>query len=635
MPTVAASEHVVPNVLNNDPALLGVLFDSNPLPMAMLYADTMELFAVNDAWRNLRGEVSPIEVEVERSRRFVHEGRPACLATFFDVSELNRATDSMRANIVLLETADDVTGIEMFSLDLRTGEQQNPLRGAPVMTHPTADDAPHSIADSRPFESDFAGGAGKETRWFHSGTQLVYGEDGVPTHIVGVTADVTERRLMADELLARAYRDAQTGLPNREAMLNDGVTLTESTTGMLLLHIHVVSGFAERDHHLKARIMQEAARVIVATASSDATVVRYADEIFGVITAQRGRNRSLLPLAKRLLESFERPLRIGDEESVVIPSIGIAAERGHRRDATLLCHEAECALDVARHDDSHLAVYDEVLANSADRRATIEKYLRYAISRHRISVAYQPIVSLLSGHMVGAEALMRWDCPGLGNVPPTEFIQVAEQSGAILKLGEWILRSACAQARGWQLAGHTLRVAVNVSGLQVKEHDFVRIVTAACEAAELDPALLELEITESTIMRYDGMALRNLQALRRLGTRISIDDFGTGYSSLSYLKSLPLDTLKIDRSFTVAITGDRFQAEVTRSVIRLAHQRGLYVVGEGVETVEQLSMLRAMDCDEAQGYLMSRPVGEADFLASVTRDRLKSIIKPAAHARGA
>jgi EAL domain-containing protein (putative c-di-GMP-specific phosphodiesterase class I)/GGDEF domain-containing protein/PAS domain-containing protein len=634
MPTVAASEHVVPT-LENDAAVLGVLFGSNPLPMAMYYADTMTFFAVNDAWRRIRGDTSRMEVEVERSRQFMHEGRSAYLATFFDVSERNRATESMHASSILLKTADDLTGIETFSLDLRTGEQENPSRGAPVMTRPAADDVPRSIADQRPFESEFAAGAGDETRWFHSGTQLVYGADGVPTHIVGVTADVTERRSIADQLLARAYRDEQTGLPNREALLNDGVTLGESTTGMLLLHTHVVAGFAERDHDLKTRVMQQAAQVMAAAAPPDATVVRYADEVFAVITAQRGRNRSLVPLAKKLLASFEHPLRIGDEESVVIPSIGIAAERGLRRDATLLCHEAECALDVARHNDSHLAVYDQVLADSADRRATIEKYLRYAISRNRIGVAYQPIVSLSTGRIVGAEALMRWDCPGLGNVPPSEFIEVAEESGAILKLGEWILREACAQAQRWQRAGHTLRIAVNVSGRQVKERDFVRIVTTACEAAALDPALLELELTETTMMRYDGMAVRNMQALRRLGARISIDDFGTGYSSLSYLKSLPLDTLKIDRSFTAAITGDRFQAEVTRAVIRLAHQRGLYVVGEGVETLEQLKMLRAMDCDEVQGYLMSRPVGETEFLASLTRDRLSSIVAPGGHAKGA
>ncbi|MDB5092384.1 MAG: hypothetical protein JWO85_485, partial [Candidatus Eremiobacteraeota bacterium] len=346
----------MPTLVNYDPGVLSVLFDANPLPMAMFYADTMELFAVNDAWRRIRGNGSLLEVEIQRSRQFVHEGRAAHLATCFDVSERKRAAESLHANSILLETADGVTGIETFSLDLRTGEQENPSRGAPLMTRPTAGDVPHSIADQQPFESDFAGGAGDETRWFHSGTQLVYGEDGEPTHIVGVTADVTERRAMADQLLARAYRDVQTGLPNREAMLLDGITLTESTTGMLLVHTHMVAGFAERDHDLKTRVMQEAARVIVEIASSAATVVRYADEVFAVVTSQRGRNRSLVLLAKRLLRGFEQPLRIGDEESVVNPSIGIAAERGQRRDATLLCHEAECALDVARHNDSHIAV---------------------------------------------------------------------------------------------------------------------------------------------------------------------------------------------------------------------------------------------------------------------------------------
>ena len=613
--------------------------------MAMFYADSMEFFAVNDAalamhryardaflrlsahradgtWRHLRGDGSLIEVEVVLSRQFVHQGRVAYLATFSDSSERNRAIESTHATDVLLETADEVVGVETFCLDLRTGEHQHPAVGAPLMVRPAEagveseppggqDGVPQSIADQQPFESDYAAGAGDDTRWFHSGT-----------HIVGVTADVTERRSMADQLLARAYRDDQTGLPNREAMLNDGVTLPESTTGLLLLHTHVVAGFSERDHDLKTRVMQEAARVIVAIASTGATVVRYADEVFAVSTAHRGRNRSIVPLAKLLFASFEHPLRIGDEETVVIPSIGIAAERGPRHDASLLCHEAECALDVARHNDAHFAVYDQVLADTADRGATIEKYLRYAIARHRIGVAYQPIVSLSTGRIVGAEALMRWDCPGLGNIPPAEFIQVAEQSGAILKLGEWIMREACAQARRWQVAGYALRIAVNVSGRQIKERDFSRIVTAACEAAGLDPALLELELTESTMMRYDGTALRNLQAVRRLGVRISIDDFGTGYSSLSYLRSLPLDTLKVDRSFTVTIPEDAFQAEVTRSVISLAHQRGLYVVGEGVESIEQLEMLRAMGCDEAQGFLMSEPVSEEDFLVFLARESL-------------
>jgi EAL domain-containing protein (putative c-di-GMP-specific phosphodiesterase class I)/PAS domain-containing protein len=643
--------------LISGPDLLGVLFDSNPLPMAMFYADTMAFFAVNDAallayrytraeflrltaregersWQHVRDDGDLTEFEVQQSRQFAHGNRVACLATFVDVSGRTRAAELMHATDVLRETAEVVVGVTGYSLDLRTGEQQNPEQGAPLMTRP-ADVVPRSIADEQPFESHYAGGAGEEARQFHSGTQVVYGEDGVPTHIVGVTADVTERRSTADQLMASAYRDVQTGLPNREAMLHDGVTLGDSTTGMLLVHTQVVAGFAERDHHLTARVMKEAARVIVAAAAPDATVVRYADEVFAVITSQRGKNRSIVPLAKKLLASFDHPLRVGNEESVVTPSIGIAAERGLRGDASLLCHEAECALDVARHNESHLAVYDEMLASSADRRATIEKHLPYGIARNRVTAAYQPIISLASGCIVGAEALMRWDCPGLGNVPPAEFIEVAEQNGTILKLGEWIAREACAQARRWQLAGHTLRVAVNVSGRQVKERDFVQLIAAACDAAALDPKHLELELTESTFMRYDGMTLRNLQAVRRLGVRVSIDDFGTGYSSLSYLKSLPLDTLKIDRSFTATIANDAFQAEVTRAVIALAHRRGLYVVGEGVETNEQLEMLRLMGCDEAQGYLLSRPVGEGEFLASLTHARRPSHAKLGATVRSA
>ena len=216
---------------------------------------------------------------------------------------------------------------------------------------------------------------------------------------------------------------------------------------------------------------------------------------------------------------------------------------------------------------------------------------------------------------------MRWSCPGLGQISPSEFIAIAEDSALILKLGEWMLREACAQARRWALAGYPIRIAVNVSPRQIEQRDFVRLVVSACEATTLDPALLELELTENAMMRHDGIARRNIEALRRLGVRIAVDDFGTGYSALSLLNALPLDTLKIDRSF-IASLGDEFQADVTRSVIALAHRRVLTVVAEGVETVEQARTLVAMGCNDAQGFLFGFPATGAEVSTMLARDLL-------------
>jgi EAL domain-containing protein (putative c-di-GMP-specific phosphodiesterase class I) len=223
---------------------------------------------------------------------------------------------------------------------------------------------------------------------------------------------------------------------------------------------------------------------------------------------------------------------------------------------------------------------------------------------------------------------MRWDCPGIGPVSPVEFIPIAEDSGLILKLGAWILREACAQARRWARLGHPIRVAVNVSARQVEQREFVRLVASTFEATALDPTLLELELTEGAMMRHDGIARRNIERLRRMGVRIAIDDFGTGYSALSYLNTLPLDRLKIDRSFIAALGGDEFQADVTRSVIALAHRRRLTVVAEGVETAEQARRLVAMGCDEVQGFLFGVPSTVLEVTAMLERERLGALLGP-------
>ncbi len=274
-----------------------------------------------------------------------------------------------------------------------------------------------------------------------------------------------------------------------------------------------------------------------------------------------------------------------------------------------------------------MQLFDAEIARLHDRYATIERNLRHAVLDGSISLAFQPIVSLRSTDVVGAEALMRWDCPGLGPVSPDEFIAIAEESRAIVRLGEWVLREACAQNRRWQRAGlASIRMTVNVSARQISHPDFIRAVSGILESTSLAAEYLEIELTGPSMTSQDELSRRTVAALRRLGVRIAIDEFGTGYSSLRDLGALPVDTLKLARPFVGELGSDRFATEAARAAVQLAHLRGIRVVAVGVETAEHLDALRAMECDEAQGFLLGAPVNAETFAARLGRDRMRSAI---------
>jgi len=238
----------------------------------------------------------------------------------------------------------------------------------------------------------------------------------------------------------------------------------------------------------------------------------------------------------------------------------------------------------------------------------LETSLRHAIDNQEFITYYQPVVNLMSSKIVGLEALVRWQHPQLGVLPPSEFLGLAEDTGLILNISESVMRSACFQTREWQLQGfNNLRIAVNVSARQFQQKDFIDRVIQILEESRLDPSCLELELTETSIMENPESAAKLLTQIRQLGVRVAVDDFGTGYSSLSYLKRLPIDTLKLDRSFVNGVTTDPDDAALVMAIVTLAHNLRLRVVAEGVETNEQLNFLRLLRCDEGQGYLFSRP----------------------------
>jgi EAL domain-containing protein (putative c-di-GMP-specific phosphodiesterase class I) len=312
---------------------------------------------------------------------------------------------------------------------------------------------------------------------------------------------------------------------------------------------------------------------------------------------------------------LSQPLTLGGHEIFVTPSIGIAVFPQDGENAETLLKNADIAMYFAKRQGRNLyRFYDVTLNETALRRLTMENQLRKAIERNELTLHYQPQLDLATGRICGVEALVRWTNEALGTVSPLDFIPLAEETGLIIPIGEWVLRVACQQAKTWQAAGFGLaRMAVNISVLQFVQPGFPGLVARILEECGLEPAALELEITESLLMKDPEGALQTLRALKDLGVQLAIDDFGTGYSSLSRLKQLPLDRLKIDKAFVREVNTQPNDAAIATAVIAMAESMGLRVIAEGVENEAQLRFLKARHCNEIQGYYLSRPLPAAEM----------------------
>ncbi len=590
-------------------------------------------------WLYHHPDGSPRHVKIAANLPLEYEGRPAVLAVYLDATAYNHRMVQLQAYQELLQGAQELAELGTLIVDLRDevhrlggtlvrayGRSEFPLAEARAemqrVWHPQEGAELRKVLAAlerrEPYEGEYRMIVDGKERWFHGRVKALRGRDGAPLGMIGVSVDITERKRESERLRALAFGDAATGLPNHAALLER----QEPVGALVLVRVQWSAVERRQSYDLRARDARAVAAVLRELAPASAMLARYGDETFAIALPPGRRVRVPLPLAKRIVTAFERPVSCGEDELLVVPAVGIAvAEAG--AELPELARRAEAALYEAQRAESRTAVYTAELDRVRDRRAKIEHSLRTALDEHRTSIAYQPIISLRTGRVVSAEALMRWNCPGIGLVPPSEFIEIAEESGTIVRLGEWILREACAQNRRWQLEGlGPIRITVNVSVRQLKQSEFLRLVSSICESTGLDPSFVELEVSELIAVERGGQAMRNLEALRRFGVRIAVDDFGTGYSALSYLATLPLDTLKLDRTFIAPLGHDEFQAQLTAAVIDLAHGRGLTVVGEGVESSAQLDCLRDAGCDQVQGYLLGRPASADDLAALLRRERL-------------
>ena len=363
-------------------------------------------------------------------------------------------------------------------------------------------------------------------------------------------------------------------------------------------------------------IRQVAARL--RAASPPGTVVaRLGQDKFAIFYAPAEAGTGPVSFAERLAQRFADPFSASGQEFFITLSVGISLYPAHGADAATLLKNAESAMHVVKRlRGNGSQIYEAELQQASAENLRLENELRHAIKRKQLFLMYQPIFDLRTRRIVGAEALVRWKHPDLGLVPPDRFIGMADDSGQIHAIGEWVLGEACAAARGWTDRGHAaVGVAVNFSATQFHHERFASHVRAIVRASGLPPEALEMEITEGAAMKDPETTVEILGELKKSGIRVAIDDFGTGYSSLSYLKRLPIDILKIDKSFVRDLPQDAENVAIVRTIVALGRALHLHLHPEGVETQAQLEFLRAEGCDRAQGYLMSRPVAIDDFLA--------------------
>ena len=527
------------------------LFESNPQPMWVCDADDLRFLEVNDAALHHYG--------FSRSR-------------FLTIGQADLETEGAR-----------------------TG----------AADHPERETTQHRLADGRVVVVELS----SHTITFHDQVALLMS-----------ALDVTERARLEDQLRHQAFHDPLTNLANR-ALFADRLThaLTRAGSGApdVALLLFDLDGFKTVNdslgHSAGDALLEKVAERLRASLSPSDTAARLGGDEFAVLIEAPGGAGPALSLASRLMRALEAPFTVENRQVVVQASFGIAPALSGKDSANELLRNADVAMYRAKAEGlGGVAIFEPHMHAAALARLEVDAELRTAQAKGELELFYQPLVSLPEGELVGVEALLRWHHPVRGLVGPTEFIPIAEQTGLVVELGQWVLVTACRQLADWQSRQGPGSVAVNLSARQLLSPGFVEEVAAALAASGADPAGLTLELTESLLMEDTQTAGAVLGALRQLGVRIALDDFGTGYSSLSYLRQFPLDDLKIDKSFVDQLdaTGD---SSVVSGILGLGSALGLSVVAEGVETAAQADVLSALGCRLAQGFLFGRPLPVAEL----------------------
>jgi diguanylate cyclase (GGDEF)-like protein/PAS domain S-box-containing protein len=478
--------------------------------------------------------------------------------------------------------------------------------------------------------------------WVMLNISLVEDDSGIARIVEGTFVDITERKIAEERVQSLAYYDVLTGLPNRillrDRLSNALATARRQNHKVALLFLDLDRFKIINDslgHSVGDLLLQDVAERLKRCAREQDTVSRLSgDEFLIVLTAVKD-GADTAVAAERFMDAMAAGFVIQGHSLSISCSLGISVFPEHGADSETLIKNADAAMYKAKDGGrNNFQFFTADMSAQAVERLTLENGLRLALDKKELFLVYQPQMNIATGKIIGLEALLRWQHPTLGLVPPDKFIRIAENSGLIMPIGEWVLRTACSQARKWQEEGLSIvPVAVNVSAVQFRQEDFPEIVRRVLHETGLAPQYLELELTESLLLSNADVVFSVLQQLTAMGLRLAIDDFGTGYSSLSYLKKFPVSKLKIDRSFIRDIAVNPDDMAITTAIISMAKSLNLKVIAEGVENEAQMSFLRAHECDEIQGYYFCKPLAADEVADKLRADDSEARVRAQASGR--
>ena len=589
----------------------------------------------------IRADGSRLPV-IKTVSRVVLDGREHLLESFVDISRRKQVENSLkeseeRYRMLVENQADlviktDMTGNLLFvspSFCKLFDQPEEKLLGKPLLPVIMSPDQitaatgiEQMICSDTSYYREYLSPTREGKRWIGWALRCIFNQAGRPEAIIGMGRDITDRKTAESTIEQLAYHDPVTGLPNR-TLLYDRLQLAinraeRDSQGVAILFLDLDRFKAINDslgHAVGDQLLRQVGNRLLDCVRSSDTVASLGGDEFVVLISALDNDHAVGSVVMKIQEQLCEPYQIDDHEVYTSSSIGISLFPRDGRDAEELLKNADMAMYQAKEAGRNTChFFSPELNMRATERLLLESTMRRALEREEFFLVYQPQMELRSGHIAGIEALLRWRHPDLGVVPPNNFIPIAEETGLIVPLGEWVLAEACRQAVRWQQEGQPpLRMAVNVSARQFRQRNLGLRIEKILMETGLDPALLELELTESAVMENPEEAILTLRQLKKMGITLSIDDFGTGYSSLSHLKHFPIDRLKIDRSFVKHVTRDHNDATIAEAIIALAHSMKLTVVAEGIEHSEQMEFMHQRHCDTMQGYYLSRPVTAEEF----------------------
>jgi diguanylate cyclase (GGDEF)-like protein/PAS domain S-box-containing protein len=552
--------------------------------------------------------------------------------------------------VVCTDLAGNITNFNLVA-DKMTGWSQQEAAGRPisevfrlldttsreVISYPMADDLGQSQMTPIPPRCILVRRDGFEIP-IEESVAPIHDRDGQAAGAVFAFRDVSAAQAMTLQMTHSAEHDLLTGLPNRRLLhdrVNQSIALARRDMNRVAVLYLDLDGFKyindSLGHSIGDQLLQSIAKRLVDCVRGTDTVSRQGGDEFVILLSDVQQPEDAAVMANRMLHVVAQAHSIDHRDLHVTTSIGVSVYPDDGQDAEALIKNADTAMYQAKENGrQRFQFFKPAMYTRAVERQSIEEGLRRALERHEFALHYQPKVNLITGAITGAEALLRWVHPTRGLLLPAQFVPIAEDCGLIVPIGKWVLRQACQQTRAWVDAGlPATTVAVNVSAIEFADENFLNGLFSVLSETGLEVRSLQLELTESVLMKRTEAATGVLQYLREWGVQVAIDDFGTGYSSLSYLRKFTVDALKIDQSFVRQISAGGRDAAIVTAVISMARSLGLVVVAEGVETQQELDFLRAHNCDQAQGYYFSRPVPAQEFAALLKDDiRASSAVPP-------